>query len=151
MDVMSCADVPLLADVIVHFDSLDYMYGKFCKDTTLPLYICHAANCRLQVLNKYYSKTDKCSLYQLSVCEYVNPSCCAADFFSFTVLHPGMQAAYLHLAKWPEDWTKVAILLAIKIYKKHYKPATMVSSGTTPGLTSPFRYSVSCFLSLDHL
>lgn len=147
---MSHADVPLLADVIVHFDSLDYTYGKFCNDTTLPLYIRHAANRGLQVLNKYYGKTDKCSLYQLSICEYKNSSCCAADSYSFIVLHPGMRAAYLRLAKWPEDWIEAAILLATKIYKEYYKPPTVLSSGTAPGLTSQFGYSVSRFLSLDH-
>ncbi|QRW08774.1 DNA polymerase [Ceratobasidium sp. AG-Ba] len=123
-DVVSRADVPLLADVIVHFDSLDYTYGKFCDDTSLPLYIRHAAHRALLVLNKYYGKTDLCSLYQLAV-----------------LLHPGMRSAYLRLAKWPEKWIEAAILLAIKIYESCYKPALDSTATATSSATSQFGYS----------
>ncbi|QRV90608.1 DNA polymerase [Ceratobasidium sp. AG-Ba] len=110
-DVVSRADVPLLADVIVHFDSLDYTYGRFGDDTTLPLYVRHAASRALLVLNKYYGKTNLCSLYQLAI-----------------LLHP-------------EDWIEAAVLLTIKIYDLHYKPTVDATATTTSSVTSQFGYS----------
>jgi hypothetical protein len=55
-----------------------------------------------------------------------------------------MRAAYLRLAKWPEEWIKAAILLAIKIYETYYKPSATLLNTTPLSLTSQFGYSVSC-------
>ncbi|QRW02441.1 DNA polymerase [Ceratobasidium sp. AG-Ba] len=119
------AEVPMLADVIVHYDSLDYTYGKICNDTSLPLYVRHAANRARKVLNKYYTKTDTSHLYRLSI-----------------LLHPGLRANYLRLAKWEEDWIETAILLAVSIYLKFYKlEDTSSSAPAQPTVISQFGYS----------
>ncbi|KAG9091997.1 hypothetical protein FRC06_000294, partial [Ceratobasidium sp. 370] len=123
--VTSCAEIPMLADVIVHYNSLNYTYGKICSDTSLPLYVPHAANCGRKVPNKYYTKTNTSHLYWLSI-----------------LLHPGLQVHYLHLVKWEEEWIEAAILLAISIYLKFYKLAdASLSTPAQPTVVSQFGYS----------
>ncbi|KAG9096187.1 hypothetical protein FRC06_008947, partial [Ceratobasidium sp. 370] len=125
-EVASRAEIPMLADIIVHYDSLDYTYGKICSDTSLPLYVQHAANRGHKVLNKYYTKTNTSHLYRLSI-----------------LLHPGLQAHYLCLAKWEEEWSEAAILLTVSIYLKFYKPAdALLSAPAQPTVVSQFGYSL---------
>jgi hypothetical protein len=73
--VIGHSEIPMLADMIVHLDSLDYMYGQFCEDRKLPLYTCHTANQAYLKLNQYYSKTDVFLLYRFVVCECPHLSC----------------------------------------------------------------------------
>lgn len=66
---MSRAGVPLLADVIVHYDALNFEYSEMCNTDSIPLYLRHAANRARVVLNKYYQKTDESELYRLAMCK----------------------------------------------------------------------------------
>ncbi|KAG9094187.1 hypothetical protein FRC06_011077 [Ceratobasidium sp. 370] len=109
-EIASHTEIPMLADVIVHYNSLNYTYGKICSDTSLPLYVRHAANHGRKVLNKYYTKTNTSHLYQLSI-----------------LLHPGLQAHYLCLVKWEEEFYKLANAL--------------LSAPAQPTLVSQFGYS----------
>ncbi|KAG8741784.1 hypothetical protein FRC10_002419 [Ceratobasidium sp. 414] len=123
-DVLSRGNVPMLADVIIHFDSLDFTYSKMCEDMSLPLYIRHSANWARLILNKYYGKTDQCALYRLAV-----------------FLHPSMCAQYLKMAKWEPEWISMAIELAEDVYTKFYKPTPTLSSADTQApSTSQFGY-----------
>jgi hypothetical protein len=63
----------MLADVILHYDSLNYEYTEMCRDDSLPLYLRHAANRALGVLNKYYGRTDESDLYRLAIRRYLVP------------------------------------------------------------------------------
>jgi hypothetical protein len=60
----------MLADVIVHYDALNYEYTEMCNDESLPLYLRHAANRAREVLNKYYQRTDESDLYRLALRAY---------------------------------------------------------------------------------
>lgn len=60
----------MLADVIVHYDILNSEYSKMGVDTSLPLYLRHAANRARIVLNRYYQKTDESDLYRLAMWTY---------------------------------------------------------------------------------
>ncbi|QRV83564.1 DNA polymerase [Ceratobasidium sp. AG-Ba] len=123
-DVMSRAEVSMLADVIIHLDSLDYMFGKMCEDDALPLYARHASNRAREKLNEYYSKTD------------------TSDAYRFAILcHPSMRAKYLRMSKWEPEWIEDAINALSNVYRDHYKRiAQPVQPATTPEI-SPFGYS----------
>jgi hypothetical protein len=60
----------MLANVIVHYDSLDHVYRGVCLDGKQPLWIRHAARRGMGVLNKYYGKSDESHLYRLALCKY---------------------------------------------------------------------------------
>ncbi|KAG8698233.1 hypothetical protein FRC08_006056 [Ceratobasidium sp. 394] len=126
-DILSRGDVPMLADVIVHFDSLDFTFSKMCEDTSLPLYIGHTANKVRLKLNKHYGRTDKCALYRLAV-----------------LFHPSMRVQYLKMAKWEEEWIDETLKTAEDIFDSVYKPAQASSSAeTTAPSMSQFGYTVS--------
>jgi hypothetical protein len=59
----------MLADMIVHYDSLNFEYTCICADEDQPIYIRQAANRARLVLNKYYQKTDDSELYRLALCK----------------------------------------------------------------------------------
>ncbi|KAG8735671.1 hypothetical protein FRC10_010280 [Ceratobasidium sp. 414] len=122
-EVLSCSGVPMLADVIVHFDTLDYEYTNICMDTKLPLYVRQGAECARSVLNKYYELTDNSILYRLAV-----------------LLHPSMHIHYLKLADWEDKWIETAVELAEATFDKFYKPSTPNTQAQAPG-TSQFGYS----------
>lgn len=70
-EILSRAGVPMLADVIVHYDTLNFEYSRICVDQSQPIYIRQAANRARLILNKYYQKTDESELYRLAMREFV--------------------------------------------------------------------------------
>ncbi|KAF8606333.1 hypothetical protein BDV93DRAFT_437625, partial [Ceratobasidium sp. AG-I] len=97
-NTLSQAGVPMMADVIVHYDGLNCEYSEMCLDTQLPLWIRQAANRRRQVLNKYYKKTNESELYRLAM-----------------LLHPSMRIHYFKAAGWEKDWIDTAVEIAEKL------------------------------------
>ncbi|QRW07691.1 DNA polymerase [Ceratobasidium sp. AG-Ba] len=81
---LSRAGVPLLADVVLHFDSLEYEYTNIASDSDQPAYMRAGAQRARTVLNKYYEMTDQSHLYRAAI-----------------LLHPSMRRQYLTLAEWP--------------------------------------------------
>ena len=73
---MSKAGVPLIADLMVHFDALNELYSRILNNLGTPLHLRHAADRGQVVLNKYYSKTDESELYQLALCEHLSILTC---------------------------------------------------------------------------
>ncbi|KAF8596708.1 hypothetical protein BDV93DRAFT_454383, partial [Ceratobasidium sp. AG-I] len=102
--ILSCAGVPMIADVIVHHDRLECEYREMCLDKKLPLWMRQAAYRVRRVLNKYYEKTDKSELYRLAM-----------------LLHPSMRTSYFDAAGWEGDWIDTAIEIAETCWKTHYK------------------------------
>ncbi|KAG9078720.1 hypothetical protein FRC06_008211, partial [Ceratobasidium sp. 370] len=124
-NVISRAEVPMLADVIIHLDSLDYVLGKFCEDGTLPLYMRHAANYAHIKLNEYYSKMDTSDAYRFSI-----------------LCHPAMRAQYLRMSNWEKSWIDNDIDALAFLYNDKYKPhAQQMNAATSASEVSQFRYS----------
>ncbi|KAF8605758.1 hypothetical protein BDV93DRAFT_437849, partial [Ceratobasidium sp. AG-I] len=65
--ILSQAGVPMLANIIVHYDVFDAEYAEMCNDQTLPPYQRHAANQGRILFNKYYQKTDESEMYRLAI------------------------------------------------------------------------------------
>ncbi|QRW08919.1 DNA polymerase [Ceratobasidium sp. AG-Ba] len=124
---LSRAGVPLLADVVLHFDSLEYEYTNIASDSDQPAYMRAGAQRARTVLNKYYEMTDQSHLYRAAI-----------------LLHPSMRRQYLTLAEWPDSWIEESIDLTVKIYRNHYKPASSAPAPTRAPGTSQFGYSVCC-------
>ncbi|QRV90595.1 DNA polymerase [Ceratobasidium sp. AG-Ba] len=123
-EALSRAGVPLLADVILHFDSLEYEYANIANDSDQPAYMRLGAQRARVVLNKYYELTDQSDLYRAAI-----------------LLHPSMRRHYLTLAEWPNDWIEDSVALTVKIYREHYKPPNSVAAPTRASETSQFGYS----------
>ncbi|KAG8778498.1 hypothetical protein FRC12_024947 [Ceratobasidium sp. 428] len=123
-EVMSRAEVPLIADVIIHFDALNNEYGQMAADSSKPLYIRKAADDARRKLDKYYKKTDESKMYRLSL-----------------VLHPSIRVAYLERAKWEKDWIDAAVELAEQVWKDHYKLAPKAAIEQSAAPVSEFGYS----------
>ncbi|KAG9097740.1 hypothetical protein FS749_005630 [Ceratobasidium sp. UAMH 11750] len=81
--ILLCGGVPMLADVLVHFDALDYIYTNIAADENQPAWMQHSAKCALTVFNKNHGKTDSSNLYHLAV-----------------LFHPSMCVHYLKQADW---------------------------------------------------
>ncbi|KAG8732359.1 hypothetical protein FRC10_000973 [Ceratobasidium sp. 414] len=127
------ASVPLLTDVIVHYDMLNEEYGHITSDSTLPLYLHHTTDHTQVVLNWHYSKIDESLLYQLAL-----------------FLHPSMCIHYLKTAKWEQEWINTAIKLTKEVWHAHYKPSHLKpkqaeSSSYTPSFG--FSLHMDCVLS----
>ncbi|KAG9074060.1 hypothetical protein FS749_014426, partial [Ceratobasidium sp. UAMH 11750] len=129
-EILSRSGVPMLVDVIVHFDALDSLYTTMAADTTLPLYIRQAAERPCLVLNKYYQLTDLSWLYCIAIRPFVHPSMCAY---------------YLKEADWLEEWIEGALKLAEEIWSHFYKPAS--SSSAQAAATGPSQFSDSSYMS----
>ncbi|QRV88431.1 alpha-glucosidase C [Ceratobasidium sp. AG-Ba] len=131
-ETLSRAGVPLLADVILHFDSLEYEYTNLAVDDDQPAYMRLAAQRARAVLNKYYDITDQSNLYRAAV-----------------LLHPSMRRQYVVLAEWPTSWIEKSIEIVMRIYWEHYKPPSSAPAPTRTAGTSQFGYSsyMSCMYS----
>ena len=57
----------MLADVILHFDSLDFEYTNIANDKKQPSYIRQGAERARGVLNKYYELSDSSHMYRIGM------------------------------------------------------------------------------------
>ncbi|KAG8782630.1 hypothetical protein FRC12_020594 [Ceratobasidium sp. 428] len=109
--ILSQSGVPMLADVIVHFDSLDFEYTNIANNSKETLYVRHAARCACAVLNKYYKLTNR-------------------SYFA-----PPVDASLL---KWEKEWIDWATEICEQVYEQHYKPKTAPATSKAGSL---FGYS----------
>ncbi|CUA75839.1 DNA polymerase [Rhizoctonia solani] len=123
-EIMSRSDVPMLADVLVHYDSLNHEYCQMATDKNLPLWAQQAANRARIKLDKYYQITDSSHLYRLAI-----------------LLHPSDRVAYLKKVDWKPEWIDSASDLAVNIWTKHYKPEGYDDGGDDVSSQSQFGYS----------
>ncbi|QRV99744.1 DNA polymerase [Ceratobasidium sp. AG-Ba] len=123
-DILSRAGIPMLADVLVHFDSLDYEYTTIAADKKQPLYVHQGAEHAWVVLNKYYLLTDDLHLYHMS-----------------TLLHPSLRRVYVEKAKWEPGWVDASIALLVAKFEANYKQEASSPTQTTNSGPSSFGYS----------
>ncbi|KAG8730053.1 hypothetical protein FRC11_007494 [Ceratobasidium sp. 423] len=122
-EIMSKSHIPMLADILVHFDSLN---GEFCTmalDTSLPLWVQEAANHTGQVLNKYYAITETLIMYQLAI-----------------LLHPSNHEAYLRHLSWPDEWIESAHQALMTTWETYYKPEGYDNGADDTSSQSQFGY-----------
>ncbi|KAH7332951.1 hypothetical protein B0J17DRAFT_631943 [Rhizoctonia solani] len=103
--IMSKANVPMLANVLVHYNSLNQKYCKLAEDTNILLWAQQAANHVQLKLNKYYTISDTSDLYRLVV-----------------LLNPSNHQAYLQKLEWKREWIEDVRNIAIDFWEKYYKP-----------------------------
>jgi hypothetical protein len=149
---MSKANVPMLADVLIHYDSLNHEYCKTANDATLPLWARHAANRARLKLNKHYAISDSSYLYRLALRES-NCHSHSLETKICVVLNPSNRKAYLKKVEWKPEWIEEACELAVEYWAKYYKPDNYATSSDDTSSQSQFDYSVSIIyhLSLCHL
>ncbi|KAG8684327.1 hypothetical protein FRC08_013749 [Ceratobasidium sp. 394] len=120
----------MLADVLVHFDALDYIYTTICADEKQLAWMRHATKRALTVLNKNYGKMDESYQYRLAV-----------------LFHPSMRIHYLKQADWPQEWIDTTIKLTITIYEKFYKPAGISNAQAQAKAPSTSQFAYSSYMS----
>ncbi|KAG8699536.1 hypothetical protein FRC08_005227 [Ceratobasidium sp. 394] len=123
-EILLWTGVPMLVDVIVHFDELDSVHTSMAANTKLPLYVQQATERARIVLNKYYKLTDLLWLYRIAI-----------------ILHPSMRAYYLKQADWSADWIEHVFKIAKEVYDCFYKPTGNSSTQATAPGPSQFGYS----------
>jgi hypothetical protein len=67
---VSQAEVALIYKVIPLIDRFTEKFEEMIIDESLHASLRHAAKIALRVLNKYYSFTDDCDVYRLSICMF---------------------------------------------------------------------------------
>ncbi|QRV83802.1 hAT family dimerization protein [Ceratobasidium sp. AG-Ba] len=120
---MSRSNVPMLADVIVHYDSLNHEYSNMAEDEGLPLWG-HAANRARLKLNKYYAISDSSHLYRLAI-----------------LLHPSNRQAYLARLDWKHEWIEEASDIALDYWTKFFYKPDDYGTGDDVSSQSQFGYS----------
>ena len=63
----------LIFEVIPLIDKFMEKFETIITDSSLHASLRHAARMALQVLNKYYSFTDHCDVYRVSICMFLSP------------------------------------------------------------------------------
>ncbi|KAH8992136.1 hypothetical protein EDB86DRAFT_2806362, partial [Lactarius hatsudake] len=79
----------------------------------------HAAKIALQVLNRYYSYTDHCDVYQVSI-----------------LLHHRFKTFYFSHHKWPQEWIEEALSLLRMVWRAKYRPDPINKPDEPPQLES---------------
>ncbi|KAH9010106.1 hypothetical protein EDB84DRAFT_1280083 [Lactarius hengduanensis] len=90
--IVSKAEVALIYEVIPLIDRFTEKFEQMIMNEALHASLRHAAKTSLQVLNKYYSYTDHCDIYRLSI-----------------LLHPRFKTYYFTHHKWPQGWIDEAL------------------------------------------
>ncbi|KAG8687255.1 hypothetical protein FRC11_007521 [Ceratobasidium sp. 423] len=122
-EILSKSNVPMLADILVHFDGLNQLYCNMANDKSIPVWGRQGANRARLKLDKYYSMTDTSIMYCLAV-----------------VLHPSNRLAYLKRLGWQETWVEEARSIALNTWEQYYKPEDY-NNGDDTSSQSQFGYS----------
>ncbi|TDL17982.1 hypothetical protein BD410DRAFT_729280, partial [Rickenella mellea] len=104
-------------------------------DEALHPVVCAAMARGVEVLNKYYSKTDDSIMY-----------CCAMHTsFYLIILHPRYKTTYFTRQDWPTEWIDNAIALLRAEYEKNY-----AGTRTTESIVS-FCYIINTYYMLSNV
>ncbi|KAG8690088.1 hypothetical protein FRC11_013920 [Ceratobasidium sp. 423] len=123
---MSKSKIAMLADVLVHYNSLNHEYCDMALDKSLPRWAQQATNCTQLKLDKYYNLTDTSFMYHLA-----------------TLLHPSNCEAYMKRLGWKPEWIAEACQIALDTWNEHYKPADYKNGEDDASSQSQFGYSVN--------
>ena len=67
--LISCSDYALVHNIIPSMDILTHVLNKFKDNTTLKLIMRAVAAHSLQIMNKYYSRTNDSKIYCITMSE----------------------------------------------------------------------------------
>ncbi|EUC55039.1 hAT family dimerization protein [Rhizoctonia solani AG-3 Rhs1AP] len=123
-EIMSRSNVPMLADVLVHYDSLNHEYCTMALDKNLPLWGQQGANRARLKLDKHYHITDSSHLYRLGI-----------------LFHPSNRVAYLKRLGWKPEWIAQAAQIATDTWATHYKPEDYENGEDDTSSHSQFGYT----------
>ncbi|KZT31351.1 hypothetical protein SISSUDRAFT_971525, partial [Sistotremastrum suecicum HHB10207 ss-3] len=104
---LSVANTPLIHQVIPVIDHLTTKLANAADDESgaTSLIVRHGSANGVEVLNKYYSKTDESVMYRVAM-----------------VLHPKYKLEYFRAKKWKKKWIKQAEAIVREIWKRDYLP-----------------------------
>ncbi|KAG8709187.1 hypothetical protein FRC11_005806 [Ceratobasidium sp. 423] len=122
-EIMSKSKIPMLVDIIVHYDSLNHKYCDMVLDKSLPHWAQQSANCAWLKLDKYYNLTNTSYMYHLAM-----------------ILHPSNHEAYMKRLSWKPEWIAEAHKITLGTWEEHYKPADYEHGGDDASLQSQFGY-----------
>ncbi|KAH9003275.1 hypothetical protein EDB86DRAFT_2799037 [Lactarius hatsudake] len=88
------AEVSLVYQVILLIDKFMEKFEELIINQSLHASLRYAVKIALQVLNRYYSYTNHCDIYQVSI-----------------LLHPWFKTFYFSHHKWPQEWIEEALSL----------------------------------------
>ncbi|KAF8596050.1 hypothetical protein BDV93DRAFT_426578, partial [Ceratobasidium sp. AG-I] len=129
-EILSRTGVPMLANIIVHYDAFDAEYAEMCNDETLLTYQQHTANRGRILFNKYYQKINESEMYRLAI-----------------FMHPSMCIMYLKASGWDPKWITTAIEIAECCWRTHYQPVAAleaVTPATSHGFPPTSYYGSNC-------
>ncbi|TDL13239.1 hypothetical protein BD410DRAFT_735585, partial [Rickenella mellea] len=106
---ISKSAVPLVHEVIPLIDKLTDTLAAAVIDESLHTAIRAAMARGVEVLNRYYSKTDDSIMYRCAM-----------------VLHPRYKTSYFKKQSWPADWIDNTMQLLRTQYERHYAAASTV-------------------------
>ncbi|TDL14515.1 hypothetical protein BD410DRAFT_733965 [Rickenella mellea] len=108
---ISKSAVPLIHEVIPLIDSLTDTLAAAVLDEALHPVVRAAMARGVEVLNRYYSKTDDSVMYRLAM-----------------LLHPRYKTTYFTRQGWLTEWIDNAIALLREEYEKNYAGARVTES-----------------------
>ncbi|CUA70752.1 timeless [Rhizoctonia solani] len=123
-EIMSRSAIPMLADVLVHYDSLNHEYCNMAKDKNLPHWGNLAANRARLKLDKYYNLSDSSLLFRLAL-----------------GLHPSNRTTYPRKVGWKPNWIDELEEITINTWEEHYKPDGYENGEDETASQSQFGYS----------
>jgi hypothetical protein len=123
------AKVGLIYEVIPLIDKFTEMFVNIIMNVKAHPSIWHTAKIALDVINKYYSFTNHCKVYWVSICMFVlSPfSSFMSDVFFDGVLYPKFKTFYFTHHKWPQEWIDNVMVL-LQLVWDHYKPVDAPAS-----------------------
>lgn len=105
------------------------------------------------MLNKYYARTDECSVYRIAMGTFF--SICSFNLslnnHYFIVLHPRHKTVYFSKAGWLREWIDEAKRLTCQEWIRNYKPEVVNErlEREKPEKTSSVCHFQSCILVAD--
>ena len=112
---MQSACVSLISAVIPCINTLVRVIDTFTEDATRHPAICSAALCSLNILNKYYEKSDESFMYQIAM-----------------ALDPRFKLEYFVKEHWPTDWINMVKDITRQVYQEDYPSTVMASLPASP-------------------
>ena len=112
---MQSAGVSLISAMIPRINTLVRIIDMFMEDATRHPAIRSAALCSLNILNKYYEKSDESFMYWIAM-----------------ALDPQFKLEYFIKEHWPTDWIDTVKDITCQVYQEDYPSTAMASLPASP-------------------
>ncbi|MGH7239005.1 MAG: hypothetical protein ACREHG_02955 [Candidatus Saccharimonadales bacterium] len=130
---VSKAEVPLVYQIIPIIDRFNEIFTNLMTDDTVPLIIRHAAKLASAMLDKYYSLTDACKVYCISM-----------------IMHPKYKTYYFRHRSWPKPWVDEALRLVRNAWARYNRESDIASSITPAPAMRSKSSDISFDLDIDY-